>query len=133
MPKRRYTKEDVYQALVEVYQQTNAAVHRSTLSSVFHIPLQVVDDHIKTLVLDERVVRRDRGKVEPMAIYPEPRSLSVTYMPDGFAKLEIGDNMLELSPRELIFLAKLMVGHVPNFSTERTLLRSGVPQLKFQF
>lgn len=130
---KKHSKEDVYLALVELHRQTDNAVHRVALAAASCIPLQIVDDHIKSLISDERVVRRDRGKVEPVKVYPPARALSITYLPDGCAKIELGDELLELSPRELIFLAKIMVGHVPNFGVERSVLRSGVPQLRLGF
>ena len=110
---KRYSKEDVFQALVKAHGVSNSPVHRATLAQSSEIPLQIIDDHVKTLVADARVVRRERGLIEPVAVSTPPRAVSITCLPDGRAKIELGDELVELNPRELIILARLMLGYVP--------------------
>ena len=49
----------------------------------------------------ERVARVQRGVYVPVVQHPEARLVSLTVLPDGTVKLEIGDDhVLTLTPRE---------------------------------
>jgi hypothetical protein len=50
------------------------------------------------------------GVFVPAATHPPARPMSKTVMPDGMVKLEIGDDVLTLTPREDRTLATLQAG-----------------------
>ena len=74
------------------------------------LKLSIVDDRLRALVDDEKLKRVLRGVYVPVENHPPARAISKTILPDGMVKLEIGDEVLTLTPREDRALAMLMSG-----------------------
>ncbi len=85
-------------------------VTRETLTELTGLKLSVVDDRLGTLADDGAVLRVQRGVYVPAPQHPPARPMSKTVMPDGMVKIEIGDEVLTLTPREDRALANLMAG-----------------------
>lgn len=81
---------------------------RDTLANVTSLKLGVVDDRLKVLVADEKIHRIRDGLYVPVKQFPPSRPISKTVLPDGRVKIEVGDDMLTLTPREDRTLASML-------------------------
>lgn len=101
---------DIYQqAIVELHNLQQVAT-RYTVQALTGMPLGRVDDRIKALVIQERIKRQLKGQYVPVETHPPARAISKTLMPDGMVKIEIGDDVLTLTPAEDRALSTLMAG-----------------------
>jgi hypothetical protein len=83
---------------------------RETVAKLTGLALTVVDDRLRTLVNDGVLARVQRGVFVPAVQHPPTRAMSRTLLPDGTTKLEVGDDVLTLTPREARMLGDLMSG-----------------------
>ena len=72
----------------------------------------IVDDRLRALMDDGKLKRVLRGVYVPVEVHPPARCISKTVLTDGTVKIEIGDEVLTLTPREDRALAMLQVGAV---------------------
>lgn len=103
------SSERIYQAVRELRASEQIAT-RETVAELSGLKLSIVDDRLRNLVDEGRLKRLIRGVFELVECYPPPRPISKTLLPDGFVKLEIGDDLLTLSPQEDRALALLQAG-----------------------
>lgn len=99
--------------ILEAVQELHALeqiVTRETLAQITGLKLTIIDDRIATLVDDELVIRVQRGVFVPAQTFPAARPISKTVLPSGMVKVEIGDDVLTLTPREDRALASLQAG-----------------------
>lgn len=106
--------ELIYRAVCEIHQQGGVAT-REAVARVVNVKMALVDDHLKRLINDERLRRVTRGVVAPVQMFPADRAVSVTTMPNGLVKLEIGEHLVELTPREVRHIGSSMVGFTLQF------------------
>lgn len=85
-------------------------VTREAVREATGLALTTVDDRLATLVDRGDITRIGRGVFVPAVRHPPARPISKTVLPDGSVKLEIGDDVLTLTPREDRILAKLQAG-----------------------
>ena len=85
------------------------AASRAQLVSMTGLKMQVVDEQVK--VLKERGLIRmaNAGFYVPVDQSPD-RNVSTTSLPQGRLKVEIGDDLINLNPREAFNLAKQLAG-----------------------
>lgn len=89
---------------------------RDTIAEVTGLTLGIVDDRLRALADNNEIVRVLRGIYKPIAKHPPARPMSRTLLPDGVTKLEVGDEMLILTPRETRMLGELLAGAAIQFS-----------------
>jgi hypothetical protein len=106
---RKSTTALVLEAVQDLHNQEQI-VTRETLAELTGLKLSVIDDRLGTLTDDGALLRVQRGVYVPAAQHPPARPMSKTVMPDGMVKIEIGDDVLALTPREDRALANLMAG-----------------------
>lgn len=99
----------VYDAVIDLHQLEQIAT-RETVAELTGLKLAIVDDRLRALVDDERLKRVLRGVYVPVETHPPARDISKTILSDGSVKIEIGDEVLTLTPREDRMLASLMAG-----------------------
>lgn len=107
-PKKSST-ETVFEAVVELHAQEQTST-RETVADVTGLKLSIIDDRLSSLVDDGRLRRVLRGVFEPVVIHPPARPISKTTLADGTVKIEVGDDLLCLTPREARVLASTMAG-----------------------
>lgn len=105
----------VLEAVQDLHNQERR-VTRKTLCALTGLKLSVVDDRIKALINDGMVVRIDAGVFVPADLHPPSRPISKTVLRGGMVKIEIGDDVLTLTPREDRVLAALQAGSVLQLS-----------------
>ncbi|MEZ2297261.1 hypothetical protein [Variovorax sp. RCC_210] len=106
---RKSTTALVLEAVQDLFNQEQI-VTRETLAELTGLKLSVIDDRLGTLADDGAILRVQRGVYVPAPRHPPARPMSKTVMPDGMVKIEIGDEVLTLTPREDRALANLMAG-----------------------
>ena len=105
----RTTRQQILDAVQELHSQEQM-VTREALLEVTGLKLTIIDDRIAKLVDDGVVLRKNRGVFVPAVQHPPARPISKTVMPDGMVKIEIGDEVLQLTPREDRTLAGIQAG-----------------------
>ena len=101
----------VLDAVQELY-ALEQLVTREALSQILDLPPVVVDDRIGTLINAGMVVRIRRGVYAPKEQHAAARVISKTLLPDGTVKIDIGDEVLTLTPKEDRMLAAIQAGVV---------------------
>lgn len=117
----RRTRDIIWDAIVDLNNQEQV-ITREVLREHTGLPLTTIDEHVKKFVDDEEILRRVRsGVFQPVNRPPPARAVSATYLPDGMVKVEVGDALLELWPREARLLGMALNGHSQQYS----LIQSG--------
>lgn len=109
----------VYDAVQELRALGQEAT-RHTVAQLTGLKMSVVDDRLRTLVHDERLTRTVRGVYELAKQYPPPRPMFFGILADGFVKVEVGDDVLTLSPEE----ARTMGRGLGGFAEDARVLES---------
>lgn len=105
--RRISTTELVYDAVVELH-ALEQIITREALADYLNLKLSIIDDKLKTLANDGLIARIQRGVYVPVEKYPPTRPISHTELPDGTVVLDIGDDVLKLTPREARTLAVML-------------------------
>jgi hypothetical protein len=87
-------------------------VTRESLVKVLDLPLSVLDDRVGTLINAGLVRRIRKGLYEPAEQHAPARVISKTLLPCGTVKIDIGDEVLTLTPKEDRMLAQVQAGVV---------------------
>ena len=91
-------------------------VTRESLSVATGLKMSIIDDRTRALVDDGLLHRMQRGVFVPAVVHQPPRPMSKTLLADGLIKIEIGDDVLTLTPREDRLLSQLMSGAAAQFA-----------------
>lgn len=102
-------KDRVLEAVKELY-LSEVTVTRDALVRLTGLKTVTVDEAIKSLKTDELIISVERGVYEPAGEAEPTEAISVTMLPRGYAKIEKGDQVMELTPREWRMLAPLAAG-----------------------
>lgn len=138
--KRENTSEIVYSAALDLH-QSQQLVTRENLQKATGQKLSVIDDRIKVLVDDGYLIRLERGLFAPVFKHHETRIISKTHLPDGSIKIDIGDDVLSLTPHEAMILGKALLGEAiclstiemgNQFSIQNALMQNDMIKLKQQ-
>ena len=91
-PSRTQTvhREQVYQAIVTLHESGRVAT-RDRLSDVIEITPEKLDEHLRMLKDARRIRPIERGVFVPIYEFPPPRAMSLTVLPNGYAKVDLGD------------------------------------------
>ena len=114
-PLRTEVSNIVMQAVIDLHNAGRIAT-RQMLAQITCLSLGVVDDHIKRAIDDGRLRRVSPGVVEPVEVLPQSRPVSFTRLPNGMAKLEIGDVCLDLTPGEERTIGRYTAGAAAELS-----------------
>lgn len=99
----------VLEAVVELYDQEQP-VTPSALVRATGLKMVTIVDCIKDLRDRGEIWAPERGVYRPVIKHPPTRAVSRTTLPDGTVKLEVGDEVLTLTPRESRAVAEAMGG-----------------------
>ena len=131
MEREATSTERVYEGIVELHNLQQQAT-RYTVQELTGLPLGKVDDRIKTLVEREQIKRILKGVYIPVEVHPPARAISKMILPGGMVKIEIGEEVLTLTPSEDRALAQLMAGaatHAAQIETGRAVLEMAATML----
>lgn len=99
----------VHDAVCELHALEQVAT-REAVTELTGLKAATVDSCLGDLVDNGRLRRLVRGVFAPVVQHPPARCISKTVLPDRMVKLEIGDEVLTLTPREDRALALLQAG-----------------------
>ena len=108
---QKLTTQLVFECIQDLHNREKPAT-REHLASRFGVAMMVVDHHIKQLLSSDRIVKVKSGVYTPAFVEPQSRAVSTTFLNNGFIKLEIGDDVLQLTPSESKRVAIAMAGLV---------------------
>ncbi len=111
---QRTTKQQILDAVQDLH-NAEQMVTREALREITGLTLTIIDDRLAALVDDGGLIRKSRGVFVPAILHPPARPISKTVMPDGMVKIEIGDCVLDLTPREDRLLAGVQAGAALQF------------------
>tara|TARA_Y100001938_G_scaffold149233_1_gene235369 strand:+ start:502 stop:1113 length:612 start_codon:yes stop_codon:yes gene_type:complete len=111
MTAKKSSTQIVLDALHDLHQQEQV-VTRETLHELTGLKLAIIDDRIGALIEEGLAIRVQRGVFVPAEVHPPARVMSKTVLPDGTVKIDIGDQVLTLTPKEDRMLAALQAGVV---------------------
>lgn len=106
---KRSSTQVVLEALQDLH-RLEQIVTREAVAGLTGLKPAVVDDRLKALVDEGLAARIQRGIYVPVEQHPPARHISKTLLPDGTVKIDIGDQVLTLTPREDRMLANLFAG-----------------------
>lgn len=107
--KPQTSTQRVYDAVCELRGLDQIAT-RETVAELTGLKLSIVDDRLRALVDDEKLKRLLRGVYELVETFPPPRPMSCSILDTGLVKFEIGDQVLDLTPREARSAARALGG-----------------------
>lgn len=107
--------QTILEAIEDLHNQEQI-VTRETLASSTGLKLSIIDDRLSYLVDNGQIIRVQRGVFIPAARHRPSRIMSKTVLPDGTVKIDIGDDVLTLTPREARNLGNMMVGEAMQYS-----------------
>lgn len=102
-------KQLVLETVHELHNQ-GLPITREAVARVCGLKIITVDESLKSLKDQELVWTPERGVYRPVVMHPPARAISKTILPNGLVKLEIGDDVLTLTPQENRMLAELQAG-----------------------
>ncbi|MCY1230129.1 hypothetical protein D9M72_425290 [compost metagenome] len=108
-PIRRGVGELVYQTILDLHNAGRIAT-RTVVKEITGQSYSVVDDHVKRMLEDGRLRRVLPGVFEPVEELPPAQAISLTVLPSGMAKLEVGDMCLDLNPADCRRIGSLFRG-----------------------
>jgi len=108
---QKLTAQLVFECIQDLHNREKPAT-REHLASRFGVAMMVVDFHIKQLLSSDRIIKVKSGVYAPKFSDPQSRAVSTTFLNNGYIKLEIGDDVLQLTPSESKKVAIAMAGLV---------------------
>lgn len=103
------SRETILKAITDMTEH-GQLISRKRLSEVTGLKMVVIDDHI-TRLKENGVIRSPCAGIFELVDTTPDRPISVTAMPRGSFKVEVGDDVCEaLTPREALALSKLLGG-----------------------
>lgn len=129
--KIRTTGEIILDTIRDLHSQEQV-ITREVLRDTTGLKMSLIDDHIATMIADEKIRRVKAGVFVPVDTPPPARPISTTDMPDGMTILEIGDQVLHLTPREVRVLAARLGGQAAQFASIQTGHEVGVLVMEMQ-
>ena len=100
------------------------AISRQRLKELTGLVYHKVDDHVSRWIDEGYLCRVLDGVYEVVDPLPEPRAVSLTALPGGLSKIEVGDFCVDLHPQERRALANMLLGdavQVSNLQAGREL------------
>lgn len=112
-PKRN--RDIVLQCIIDICAH-NGYASRAKIVELTALRMTAVDEQIDRLKVDGLIRPLYNGVFEPVDQTID-RCISATTLPMGRTKLEVGEVVLELTPREVLAMAKLLAGYMLAFRT----------------
>lgn len=110
----RNSTDVIFDAVVDLH-NNEQIVTRTTLAAILDVKIGIIDDRLSHLVDTGKIIRVERGVYVPVIQHPPSRLMSKTVLPDGTVKIDIGDDVLTLTPKEARSLGSLMAAEAMQF------------------
>lgn len=93
----------IYDAAQRLFNAYNRPFNRGQIVQETGLPVNIVREHLDALIEDGLLVRIERGVYGVNRVL-QTRAISITLLPDGDTKIEVGDDILTLNPTEVKLL-----------------------------
>ena len=100
----------IWQTILEL-RNTERRINRTALAALTGLKPGIIDDHVERFIEKDQLRRAGAGELEVVEQFPATRPISKTTLPNGIVKLEIGSDLVELTPAEARALARDLAGH----------------------
>lgn len=108
-PKAITSTQRVFDAVRDLRELDQIAT-RETVAELTGLKMAIVDDRLRALVDDGKLKRLLRGVYELVETFPEPRPIYCGILHSGMVKLELGEDVLTLTPSEARRAARALGG-----------------------
>ena len=108
------TGEIVWETILDLANDERS-ITRQVLRDVTNLSYEIIDDHIKKLENQGKVVKVGKGLIEVVVQYPPERVQSLTPLPSGKVKWEMGDILVEFTPTEVRRHSMMFAGFARQF------------------
>ena len=99
----------IWQTILEL-RNTERRINRRALADLTGLKPGIVDDHVERWIEKDQLRRAGNGELEVIEQFPASRPVSVTGLRSGLVKLEVGSDLLELTPTEARDVARWFAG-----------------------
>lgn len=127
-PKQRLPIGEIVWETVLQMENDGRLITRRNLREVTGLSYEQIDECIKRLEDKGTVIKAGGGLIEVVPQYPAERAQSLTALPDGIVKWEIGDFCIELTPPEMRKHAMMLAGFARQYDdiegSNKALVRS---------
>lgn len=114
----RTTGETIYQACVNLH-NAGRLISRQVLNKTTGLKIGILDDHVTRMIDNGRLRRVASGILELVELFPANRPISKTVLPDGSVTIEVGDDVVQLTPGEAQVLGQALMGEATVFAQLR--------------
>ena len=101
----------IWDTIIEL-RNTERRINRRALADLTGLAPGIVDDHVTRWIEKDQLRRAGNGELEVIEQFPATRPFSKTVLPSGLVRLEIGSDLLELTPKEARTIAREFAGHL---------------------
>lgn len=110
--KNKFANGHLIWATILELRDTERRINRRALADLTGLKPGIVDDHVERWIEKDQLRRAGNGELEVIEQFPATRPISKTTMPNGLVKLEIGSDLVELTPKESRVIAREFAGHM---------------------
>ena len=104
------SKEIVYQCVEDLAAAGFPVAHRARVTALTGLSATIVDDSFDALITDERLRKTTPGYVELVDRFCDDEAISKTVLKGGLTIVEVGEQMMGLSPRAARVVGQMLVG-----------------------
>ncbi|EER61536.1 hypothetical protein AcdelDRAFT_0871 [Acidovorax delafieldii 2AN] len=108
--KDRFANRNLIWATILELRNSDRRINRRALAELTGLKPGIVDDHVERWIEKDQLRRAGMGELEVIEQFPASRPVSVTGLRSGLVKLEIGSDLLELTPTEARDVARWFAG-----------------------
>lgn len=100
----------IWQTIVDLHNR-ELRISRRAIAEITGIKPGIVDDHVERWVEKDQLRKIGNGELQLVQQFPATRPIFKSSLPNGLVKVEVGSDLLELTPAEARILARDLAGH----------------------
>lgn len=110
------TTKQILEAVIDLHAQEQIVTRDKIGEILPHLSLQKISDRLSYLIETNQISRAERGVYVPVITHAPSRPICKYILPDGTVKIELGDQIITMTPKESRYLGNLMVAEAMQFS-----------------
>lgn len=110
------TTKQILEAVIDLHAQEQIVTRDKIGEILPHLSLQKISDRLSYLIETNQISRAERGVYLPVITHAPSRPICKYILPDGTVKIELGDQIITMTPKESRYLGNLMVAEAMQFS-----------------
>lgn len=113
------TSQIIWDAILGM-RANSQAISRQRLQELTGLSYTKIDDHVSRWIEDGRLRRVVDGVYELVDPMPEPRTVMFSDTPEGMTVIEVGDQVLQIWPRECQIIGMRLRGNLVQYAQLQT-------------